>query len=160
MAREIEEGQETHVEAADAAARAVERWRERAAQAGAMLEAHGEPVAALANPDDLDQVLDVIVDNAISYAPGPIELRTGRVGSSAVISLQDHGGGIPPDELPRVTERFYRGRGSPAGGSGLGLAIARELAEKWGGTIDITSAEDGGTMVEVRLRPVGGFASA
>ncbi len=44
----------------------------------------GEAVVALANPDDLDQVLDVIVDNAIAYAPGPIELRTERNGSSAL----------------------------------------------------------------------------
>jgi signal transduction histidine kinase len=52
-----------------------------------------------------------------------------------------------------VTDRFYRGSGAPAGGSGLGLAIARELAEKWGGSLRVSGAEGGGTRVEVRLRP-------
>ena len=158
MAREIEEGHETHVDVADATDRAVERWRERASNAGATLTTEGEAVVALVNPDDLDQVLDVIVDNAIAYAPGPIELRTERNGSNALVTLRDHGAGIPADELPRVTERFYRGRGSAAGESGLGLAIAKELAEKWGGTIGVSSAGDG-TVVEVRLRLVEGFAT-
>ena len=47
-------------------------------------------------------------------------------------TVKDAGPGIALDDLARVTDRFYRGRGSPAGGSGLGLAIARDLAEKWG----------------------------
>ena len=156
MAREIEEGQESHVDVADAAARAAERWRERASLAGATVSAEGkrERIVALANPGDLDQILDVVVDNAISYAPGPIDVRTERAGSWAVVSLQDHGAGIPGDEVSRVTERFYRGRGAPSGGSGLGLAIAKELVEKWGGTIAFASVDGAGTRVDVRLRAV------
>lgn len=156
MAREIEEGQESHVDVADAAARAAERWRERASLAGATVSAEGkrERIVALANPGDLDQILDVVVDNAISYAPGPIDVRTERAGSWAVVSLQDHGAGIPGDEVSRVTERFYRGSGAPSGGSGLGLAIAKELVEKWGGTIAFASVDGAGTRVDVRLRAV------
>lgn len=156
MAREIEEGQESHVDVADAAARAAERWRERASLAGATVSAEGkrERIVALANPGDLDQILDVVVDNAISYAPGPIDVRTERAGSWAVVSLQDHGAGIPGDEVDRVTERFYRGSGAPSGGSGLGLAIAKELVEKWGGTIAFASVDGAGTRVDVRLRAV------
>ena len=70
-----------------------------------------------------------------------------------ILAVRDHGPGIAPSELERVTERFYRGRGTPSGGSGLGLAIARELAEKWGGSLSVSSAEGGGTRVEIRLRP-------
>ena len=70
MARQIEEGQQTHVDLADAAARAVERWRERASQAGASIGAEGPRLIALANPDDIDQALDVLIDNAISHAQG------------------------------------------------------------------------------------------
>ena len=154
MAQEIEEGQESHVDVADAAARAAERWRERASLAGATVSAEGERIVALANPGDLDQILDVVVDNAISYAPGPIDVRTERAGSWAVVSLQDHGAGIPGDEVDRVTERFYRGSGTPSGGSGLGLAIAKELVEKWGGTIAFASVDGAGTRVDVRLRAV------
>jgi signal transduction histidine kinase len=50
-----------------------------------------------------------------------------------------------------VTERFYRGREVPSGGSGLGLAIARQLAEKWGGTLEVESNLGEGTRIEVRL---------
>jgi signal transduction histidine kinase len=53
--------------------------------------------------------------------------------------VRDRGPGIAPEELARVTERFYRGRGVPSGGSGLGLAIARQLVEKWGGSLSVES---------------------
>jgi len=154
MAREIEEGQQTHVDAREAASRAAERWADRAAAAGASVSAAGEPVVALTNPGDLGQILDVVLDNAITYAPGPIEIRTAADGTRAIVSVQDHGPGIASEELARVTERFYRGRGSPGRGSGLGLAIARELAEKWGGSLGVSSETDAGTRVEVRFRRV------
>jgi signal transduction histidine kinase len=51
-----------------------------------------------------------------------------------------------------VTERFFRGRAASSKGSGLGLAIARELTEKWGGTMTIDQPDGGGTRVEVRFR--------
>ena len=54
--------------------------------------------------------------------------------------------------VAKVTERFFRGRGAPSGGSGLGLAIARELAERWGGGIEVHS-DAGGTRVDVWFRP-------
>ena len=153
LARETEEGRETHVDLAEAAGRAVERWHDRAARASARLSTYGDPVVALANPDDVDQVLDVVLDNALSYAPGPIDLRTDAAGNQATLRITDHGPGIAPDDLPRVTERFYRGRGGAAGGSGLGLAIAKELVERWGGTLSV-GADDGGASVEIRFRTV------
>jgi Signal transduction histidine kinase len=67
-------------------------------------------------------------------------------------AVRDHGPGIPESERQHVTERFYRGKGIPRGGSGLGLAIARDLAEKWGGSISIQGPVDGGTRIEVELR--------
>ena len=158
MAREVEEGRETHVDVGEAAGRAAERWRERAAKAGANLSATGDPGVALADPDDLDQVLDVVIDNAIAYAPGPIEIVARDEGSRLLVAVQDRGEGIAGDDLPRVTERFYRGRSASPGGSGLGLAIAKELAERWGGSISVTSPPGSGTCVEVRLRAVGSFA--
>ena len=133
MARDVEEGRQAHVDVGDAVERAVERWQERASAAGSRIASSTEEgIVALGDPHDLDQVLDVVLDNAISYAPGPIEVRIGRNGARAVVSLRDHGAGIPPDEVPRVTERFYRGRDAPPGGSGLGLSIAKELVETVG----------------------------
>jgi signal transduction histidine kinase len=160
MARDIEEGLEAHVDVADAVSRAVDRWQERAARADARLLAEGEHVVALSDPRDLDQVLDVVLDNAIAYAPGPIELRTGRSDSRVTLTLQDHGAGIDHEDLPRVTERFYRGRGAPPGGSGLGLAIAKELVEKWGGRLVVSDPDGGGTRVEIVLRPVESLAGS
>ena len=103
----------------------------------------------------MDQILDVLLDNAMAYAPGPIELAHGSTDARAWVSVRDHGPGIPPEERDRVTERFYRGTGAPSGGSGLGLAIARELAEKWAGTLTIAAAEGGGTADHRLVPPVG-----
>ncbi len=151
MARQVEEGEPTRVDLGEAASSAVERWRERAEQLNATLETRGSGGSAQANPTDLDQALDNLLDNAIAYAPGLIRIETG----ATFVAVTDSGPGIAPDELERVTDRFYRGRGAPAGGTGLGLAIARELTEKWGGTLEVSAPEGGGTRVEIRLRAAG-----
>lgn len=153
MAREIEEGQATEVDLGEAAQRAIARWGERAGRLGASLLARGEGGRAHANPADVDQILDNLLDNAIAYAPGEILIETGPDGGMLTLAVRDHGPGIPEAERERVTERFYRGSGSPPGGSGLGLAIARELTEKWGGSLRVLGAEGGGTRVEISLRP-------
>ena len=119
------------------------------------LTASGSGGAAHADPTDIDQILDNLLDNATAYAPGPIELAVGADGDLAWIAVRDHGRGIPPEERARVTERFYRGAASPSGGSGLGLAIARELTEKWGGTLTIGSPNGGGTEVKAAFPNVG-----
>jgi signal transduction histidine kinase len=75
-------------------------------------------------------------------------------GERASLSVADRGPGITADEVPRVTERFFRGSGASTGGSGLGLAIARSLAERWGGGIDVR-ADGEGTLVEVWFRATG-----
>ena len=151
ISREIEEGQPTEVDLGDVVARALARWTERARRLDTRLLARGEGVTAQGNAADLDQILDNLLDNAIAYAPGEITVESGRTDGRAFVAVHDRGPGIAPPDLPRVTERFYRGQGTPTGGSGLGLAIARELAEKWGGALEITSAPGTGTRVEVRL---------
>jgi two-component system, OmpR family, sensor kinase len=153
MAREIEEGAAARVDIGDAATRAVERWTERAAQRNSSLSVRGEGGSARADPTDLDQIVDNLIDNATSYAPGDVIVETASSNGRVTIAVRDHGSGIPPEEVARVTERFYRGREAPSGGSGLGLAIARQLAEKWGGSLTVQSAPGEGTRVEVALRP-------
>jgi signal transduction histidine kinase len=152
MSREIEQGAPTTVDLADAVRRACDRWHGRAAQRDSTLTASGPDVAAQANPTDVDQILDNLIDNALAYAPGSIEIQTGRDARHATVSVRDHGPGIPMKERDYVLERFSRGRGSPPGGSGLGLAIARELAQKWGGTLEIGAPAGEGTSIEIRLR--------
>ena len=153
MAREIEEGTSARVDVEDAARRAVDRWTERAAQRRSSLEVRGEGGTARADATDLDQIFDNLIDNATSYAPGEVTVETERSDGRVVVAVRDRGNGIPPEEVARVTERFYRGREAPAGGSGLGLAIARQLAEKWGGTLTVESTPGEGTRVEVALQP-------
>ncbi len=152
MARTLEEGGSTEIELHDAAERATDRWRERAATHSSTLSVDGDPVTALANATDVDQILDNLLENAMTYAPGPIELRTGTAERRAFVAVRDRGPGIPSEEHAKVTERFYRGKTAPPGGSGLGLAIARNLAERWGGALSVQSAEGGGTRIEVRFR--------
>ena len=155
MASQIEEGKVIQADVGDAVGRAVKRWEERAARASSSLTGTtaGGVLPAVADPDDVDQVLDVLIDNALTYAPGQIEITASTGRGKAVVSVADRGPGIPPDELARVTERFFRGRGASPGGSGLGLAIARELAERWGGGLDVR-VDGGGTQVDVWFRSV------
>ena len=152
MAREVEEGAPTRVDLAEVVARAVDRWDERAKRLDSTLLARGDGGIAQANPADVDQILDTMLDNAISYAPGTVTVETGSNDGRVFLAVQDQGPGIPAQELARVTERFYRGQGAPSGGTGLGLAIARQLAEKWGGTLSVDSPADGGTRIEVAFR--------
>jgi two-component system, OmpR family, sensor kinase len=160
MARRVEEGQTEVADLPQIVGRAVERWSDRAAAAGSTLRATGDCGLALANPADLDQLLDTLIDNAIAYAPGAIEIDARRDGDRIVLAVADHGPGIRPEERLRVTERFYRGTEAPPGGSGLGLAIARELAEASGGTLRVDGDNRGGTRVEIILRPVEGGAAS
>jgi two-component system phosphate regulon sensor histidine kinase PhoR len=104
------------------------------------------------------QVIDNLVSNALRY--GCIEPRCSitidvrRDGGRALVAVRDTGEGIPPEHLPRLTERFYRvdaSRSREGGGTGLGLAIVKHIVERHRGTLDIRSAPGRGTSVEVRL---------
>jgi two-component system, OmpR family, sensor kinase len=151
------EGRPGEVDLADAAGRAAARFRAEAERSGWTVEVAEPDRRPLAQADaaDVDQILDALVDNAIAHAPGPVRIESGGAEGVAFLAVEDRGPGIPGDEVPRVTERFYRGRESRPGGSGLGLAIVRELAERSGGEVSITSVEGGGTRVEVRLPATG-----
>ncbi len=113
------------------------------------LEAH--PVAVNGDPDLLTRLLWILVDNARRHGAPPVEISV-TTDTEAVISVSDHGPGIPPAERERVFERFHRAdwaRATP--GAGLGLAIAREIALRHGGSISVGSAPSGGARVEVRI---------
>ena len=99
-----------------------------------------------------------LVENALRHTPPGtrVVVRAGG-GDRPALEVADDGPGIPPDELGRVFERFYRGDGSLASGSGLGLAIARELAERMGGTLEAES-EEGRTVFRLALPPAPTFS--
>ena len=91
------------------------------------------------------------------YSPegGVVEVAvTRKDGGPARIIFEDHGIGIPAEDLPHVFERFYRGdpsRTRATGGFGLGLAIAKALIEAYGGTITAANAPGQGTRMTVEL---------
>jgi signal transduction histidine kinase len=152
-ARRIEAGERVaDADLARAAGRALDRWRDRATTASCALELEAGSAVAMADPTDVDQILDNLLENAIRYAPGPITIGSGVHEARAALWVRDHGAGIAPSDRERVTERFYRGSGAPDGGSGLGLAIVRDLAEGNGGALEVRGAEGRGTVVEVRFR--------
>jgi two-component system phosphate regulon sensor histidine kinase PhoR len=112
--------------------------------------------------DQLIQVFQNLVDNALKYSPGgSIHIRARPVdrlpqGGSAgiLISIEDHGEGIPKQHLPRLTERFYRvdaGRSRRMDGTGLGLAIVKHITRRHRGWLDIQSEAGKGTTVTVGL---------
>lgn len=151
LARRVERGGEHVVDVREAADRAAERFAGRASQAGATLDVVGDGGLAVADQGDLDQVLDALIDNAIAYGASPIVVEAGRSDGRVSLAVRDHGPGIPEEDIPRITERFYRGQGAEPGGSGLGLAIVSELVERWGGSVDVARADGGGTRVSVSL---------
>jgi two-component system sensor histidine kinase QseC len=110
----------------------------------------GPSTVVKAEAGDIGQILDNLLDNALRYAPGPIEIAIERDPDAARLVVEDQGPGIADEDLDRVTERFYRGRGASSGGSGLGLAVVRELAERWGGGVSVGRGERG-TRIEVRF---------
>ena len=90
-------------------------------------------------------VLSNLLDNAIRYSPdgGRIVLAVETGADSVALSVQDSGPGIPPDELGRVFDRFYRGANAQVHGSGLGLAIVKRIAELHGGRVEAVNTGDG-----------------
>ncbi len=111
---------------------------------------------AVTDPDKVESILVNLVQNGVRYTPsgGRVSVEARRLGSSLVLVVEDTGVGIPPQEIPRVTERFYRvdpARSRSTGGTGLGLSIVKHLVELLGGRLTIESRVGQGTRVTVEL---------
>ena len=122
--------------------------------AAVILERRLSPVLVLADAGRLHQVITNLLSNAMKFtrAGGHVTLTAGPDGSHAVLAVSDTGTGIPPDELPFIFDRFWRGRraaGVP--GSGIGLAVVAELVRAHDGDIDVTSLPGRWTRVAVTL---------
>ena len=108
---------------------------------------------------DVDQVtlaLDALIENAVQHTVpgGQITISSHADGTLLAITVADNGRGIPPDDLPRIFDRFYRtdrARNRRHGGAGLGLAIVKAIAEANGGSVSVTSALGVGTSFELKL---------
>ncbi len=114
----------------------------------------GADLRASADPGLLREALVNLLHNAVRYTPqgGHVTVGVHRQGDRVVLSVEDNGPGIPPDELPRAGERFFRARNVQQTGSGLGLAIVRSITERHGGLLCIRAGADGkGLSVSLSL---------
>lgn len=116
------------------------------------------PARVHADQPALAQVVRNLVDNAVRHAEGRVRLACGVDGDAVLVTVDDDGRGVAPDDRGRVFERFVRldeARSRDAGGSGLGLAIVREIARAHGGDAWVEDAALGGARFVVRLPGVG-----
>jgi len=118
---------------------------------GIELSVDVEPVRAEADPERIGQVVANLLSNALKHTRrgGKVSLRLRLTGPWGVIEVRDSGRGISEEDLPRVFERFYRGRRPAGRGSGIGLAVVRELAEAHGGRAIAESPAGSGAVFRV-----------
>ena len=158
----VEQG-EARIDLAPVALRDVATQAEAVARPAAAGKRHtltldvpGDLPRVLADRDRLGQVLINLLDNAVKFTPegGRIEVSARPSSGRVVVSVKDNGVGIPPEDIGRIFERFYRvgrSRDRREGGTGLGLAIAKHLTQAMGGTIEVESRPGSGTTFRVSL---------
>ena len=118
-------------------------------------EATTQDLFASADATDVAVALDNLLDNAISYTErGSVTLAVGAGTDTVVVTVTDTGIGIPPEELGRVFERFYRVdrvRSRVSGGTGLGLALVKHVVERSGGSVGVASEPGVGSTFTITL---------
>jgi two-component system, OmpR family, phosphate regulon sensor histidine kinase PhoR len=122
------------------------------------------PLALSGAAGELQSAFSNLVSNAVRYTPsgGFVEVRLREEAGRAEWCVRDSGPGIPPEHLPRITERFYRidrSRSRETGGTGLGLAIVKHVVQRHGGELKIESAPGAGStfcivLPAARVRPL------
>lgn len=110
------------------------------------------PLIVSGDHDLLAAALRNLVDNALRYTPenGTICIAARTEHGQPLLEVRDSGAGVPPAELPRLVERFYRGRDVTAEGSGLGLAIVRRIGELHGARLEVENRPQGGFSARLR----------
>jgi two-component system phosphate regulon sensor histidine kinase PhoR len=137
----------------------VAKMLEPLAKAKAMpilVEAAPTAAVVMGDQDDMVQVVQNLIDNAIKYgdAGTPVTVRIGPEGASMTLAVANCGEGIPREHLPRLTERFYRvdsARSRALGGTGLGLAIVKHIVNRHRGVLTIESTEKQGATFRIVL---------
>ncbi|ESR27408.1 phosphate regulon sensor histidine kinase PhoR [Lutibaculum baratangense] len=131
------------------------------------VEVRERPVQVVGDRDELAQVFQNLIHNAVKYghSGGSVEIelrrqaRGGTRPEAAVVTVRDHGPGIPPEHIPRLTERFYRvdvASSRDKGGTGLGLAIVKHIMTRHRGQLTIESEVGKGAAFSVFLDVAGG----
>jgi len=140
---------------ADIAAAAADSLVGRFEAAGITLDRKLTAVGIDADPRWLHQVITNLLTNALKFTPagGRVTIAAGPTeAKQAVLTVTDTGTGIPADELPRIFDRFWRGRqAAQLSGSGIGLAVAAELARAHDGQLTARSQLGEGTELTLTL---------
>ncbi len=110
----------------------------------------------MANADEAHQIIYNLAENGIKYnrSGGFVRIRLGGDDESVILTVEDNGIGIPPEDLPRIFDRFYRVdkmRSRAYGGTGLGLAIVSDTVRRRGGSVEAAARPGGGSVFTVRL---------
>ncbi|MCF1598669.1 HAMP domain-containing sensor histidine kinase [Streptomyces muensis] len=109
-----------------------------------------QPWYVRAEPAALERAVVNVLDNAVKFSPEGSTIEVAL--HNGVLTVRDHGPGIPADELPHVFDRFWRSPSARAlPGSGLGLSIVARTVQQAGGQVTLARAEGGGTVATVRL---------
>ena len=112
--------------------------------------------AILGNRELLRSAIENVLRNAVRYSPtqAPVDLVVGRAASGLEIAIADHGPGVPPADLQRIFEPFYRvaeSRDRDSGGEGIGLAITAQVMKAHGGCASARNTPGGGFEVRLSL---------
>jgi heavy metal sensor kinase len=139
-----------------AASEAVELLRPLAEEKGVHLELELTPACCKGNVEQLVQVVSNLVSNAVCHTAsgGIVQVKVASEPGAVILSVEDTGLGIAPEDLPHIFERFYRSdkaRGGAAGRTGLGLAITKAIVEAHGGTMAVATELGQGSTFTVRL---------
>jgi signal transduction histidine kinase len=115
-----------------------------------------EGLMAAIDPSELGHVVTNLVDNALKYTSGTIDVTVDGDAEFVTIDVRDEGPGIAPHHAARIFDRFYRGPRRDVEGSGLGLAIARRAVERAHGSLTLESDPVSGSRFSVRLPRIPG----
>ncbi|MES2438131.1 MAG: two-component system sensor histidine kinase CreC [Verrucomicrobiota bacterium] len=138
-------------------ARAIDQARPLAEVAGVRLEREdgSAPVQVRGDAFILRAAVTNLLENAIDFSPpdGVVQVSVGQQEGNVVLSIRDHGDGIPDYAREKIFDRFYslRHHSAKRKGTGLGLTLVREAAELHGGTIVLDPASGGGTLARLTL---------
>lgn len=138
---------------ADQASAAASEFARLFEQKSVRLETRLNPVQVNGDPGRLRQVIGNLLSNALKFTPkgGWVRISVEQEHGLAVLEVADSGAGIPPGELDKVFDRFFRGQGARAGGSGIGLTVVRDLVTAHGGEVAASNRPDGGALFKVTL---------